>query len=1020
MTEILLNAILHLFAIQSAMAPPSSRGLVREKVAAYLGDHLGLEDLRPYLDLFDMTLEMHGESPREDLRGHVWAVAEGLRSRLPRREQFVVLARFVEISGRCASGEGPESSAPGEEDRLDGDVARALGISETFVEDVRALCGDPLGEGARGENFLSLLPEGVLPKAELGRSLLRPGFGGGFVVLRSEDPGVWFLRASEGEPIFLDNAPLAPSILYQLKPGSVLSNSRRDRIYFAEIAAAFVRPGRDRLIIFEGEHLEFRYPGSADVGLHDFSFSMEGGQMGAIMGGSGAGKSTLLGVLTGCLPLKGGRLLINGLDVAEHAASLEGVVGYVPQDDLLFDDLTVFENLYYSARLCLAHRSDEEIRLRCEELLSELNQSGTRDIKVGNPLEKTISGGQRKRLNIALELIREPSILLLDEPTSGLSSADSRTVLGLLKAQAAKGRLVLAVVHQPSGEIFKLFDRLWIFDEGGRPIYDGPPLGALLHFRTASYRAGSEEYACPHCGAVNPEQLFEIIEEKCVDDDGFPTKERRVSAEEWHRLYLLSSPPLPERRERPSAPEEGRLERPSPLGQFVLFFVRNFRSRAANRGYLMVNLWEPPLLALLAGALFRGAWGGEYVFRENTNLSGYFFMSVVIAAFLGLSISSEEINKDRKILERERLLNLSWGAYTASKVLHLALVSAFQTGVFVLLGHTILEIPDMYLLSWGVLWSTSCCTCMLGLNISAALKSTVAIYILIPILLVPQIMLGGPTIPYDELIRKDAGNRLVPLVAEFMPTRWGYEALLVAHYTQNRFNVNFVDDDNVVRWAEFLEGSYLPEVRGLASYPFLTPPAGEPKELRRQRVAQRLTALGHELRYLERYSGVAPALEDASLDVETYSRDVQRRVGGYLSRVEASIKALREESAQRRRATEDRMRATLGHQGFEELKNRHFNKEVAKLALGVALVDSVVLSGSRLVPQVLPIAWAPENRWGRAHFLAPFKRLGPIVVATPLFDVGMLWVMALLLYIALWGRGLVRRGSLGRRGLRQR
>ena len=284
MTEILLNAILHLFAIQSAMAPLSSRGLVREKVAAYLGDHLGLEDLRPYLDLFDMTLEMHGESPREDLRGHVWAVAEGLRSRLPRREQFVVLARFVEISERCASGEGPGSSAPEEKDRLDDDVARALGISETFVEDVRTLCGDPLGEGVRGENFLSLSPEGVPPEAELGRSLSRPGFGGGFVVLRSEDPGVWFLRASEGEPIFLDNAPLAPSILYQLKPGSVLSNSRRDRIYFAEIAAAFVRPGRDRLIVFEGEHLEFRYPAAPTWGCTISASPWRGGRWGRSWG----------------------------------------------------------------------------------------------------------------------------------------------------------------------------------------------------------------------------------------------------------------------------------------------------------------------------------------------------------------------------------------------------------------------------------------------------------------------------------------------------------------------------------------------------------------------------------------------------------------------------------------------------------------------------------------------------------------------------------------------------------------
>jgi ABC-type multidrug transport system ATPase subunit len=185
------------------------------------------------------------------------------------------------------------------------------------------------------------------------------------------------------------------------------------------------------------------------------------------MGGSGAGKSTLLGILNGQRRPDRGRVLVSGIDLHKEPERLEGVIGYVPQDDLLFEDLSVFDNLYFSACLSLANLNAAERTRRVDAVLTELNQIEIRDLKVGTPLNKTISGGQRKRLNIALELIREPSILFVDEPTSGLSSADSENVMGLLKAQAAKGRLVIAVIHQPFSRIFKMFDTLWVLDSRG-------------------------------------------------------------------------------------------------------------------------------------------------------------------------------------------------------------------------------------------------------------------------------------------------------------------------------------------------------------------------------------------------------------------------------------------------------------------------------------------------------------------------------------------------------------------------
>ena len=201
-------------------------------------------------------------------------------------------------------------------------------------------------------------------------------------------------------------------------------------------------------------------------------------------------------------------------------------------------DLTVRQNLGYSARLCLDNLAPDELGARVEATLAELQQLDIADLKVGSPLEKTISGGQRKRLNIALELIREPAVLFADEPTSGLSSADSLNVMTLLKQQAAKGCLVIVVIHQPSSDIFKLFDSLWILDKGGRPVFAGNPLDALGYFRAAVHQAGVDEFVCPTCGNVNPEQIFDILETRRVDERGHFTEERVMGAQEWHRRYL--------------------------------------------------------------------------------------------------------------------------------------------------------------------------------------------------------------------------------------------------------------------------------------------------------------------------------------------------------------------------------------------------------------------------------------------------------------------------------------------------
>ena len=203
---------------------------------------------------------------------------------------------------------------------------------------------------------------------------------------------------------------------------------------------------------------------------------------------------------------------------------------------LLVEDLTVFQNLYFGAKLCFSDKTEKEIVDLVDETLKDFDLNEARNLKVGTPLNKFISGGQRKRLNIAVELIREPAILFVDEPTSGLSSFDSERIILMLKRQTFKGKLVIANVHQPSSDVYKLFDKLIVMDQGGRVIYQGNPMDAVVYFKHEGQYLKAEESECQCCGNVNTEQILRVIEARVVNEYGKLTRKRKRSAQELYEI----------------------------------------------------------------------------------------------------------------------------------------------------------------------------------------------------------------------------------------------------------------------------------------------------------------------------------------------------------------------------------------------------------------------------------------------------------------------------------------------------
>lgn len=294
-----------------------------------------------------------------------------------------------------------------------------------------------------------------------------------------------------------------------------------------------------------------------------------------------------------------------------------------------------------------------------------------------------------------------------------------------------------------------------MLDHGGFPIYYGNPVDSLVYFKRMVNHINCEEAECLTCGSVKTEEIFNIIEAKVVDEFGNLTNERKMTPQEWNQRYHEQFEEDEEElvvqtQTIPSNP----FVIPDKWKQYAIFFIRDLHSKLTNKQYVLINMLEAPVLATILAFFMRffipGDSGADYVYRENENIPVYIFISVIVALFIGLTVSSEEIIRDKKIRKRESFLNLSRNSYLFSKISIMLMISAIQMMLFVWIGNAILEIQGMTLSYWLILFSACAFANLLGLNISASFNSAKVIYILIPIIIIPQLLFSGIIVKFDR------------------------------------------------------------------------------------------------------------------------------------------------------------------------------------------------------------------------------------------------------------------------------
>lgn len=551
--------------------------------------------------------------------------------------------------------------------------------------------------------------------------------------------------------------PFAAADLVQIGPFRLKAD--------AQTVAVFDTRSKTRLDVID---IIKRVPNRSGVGevtlLDDVDLTIQPNEFIGLLGPSGAGKSTLMDAMNGMRPATKGQILINGLNLYEHLDSFKQSIGYVPQEDIIHRELTVYRTLYYVAKLRLSRDvSDGEIDQIISEVLDVTGLSERRDVLVSQ-----LSGGQRKRVSIAVELITKPSIIYLDEPTSGLDPATEEKIMRLFRQIAESGRTVVLTTH--AMENVKLFDKIVVLMRG-KLIWYGPPMDALKHFKAESFKDLYDKIEAPISqfaggSKAQREEAVEQVANNWRKQFEATPQHRQLIHDPLNKLKGSAPPPVPVKRTGSVTDSLRQLRTLARRYKEVLF---------RDKLNLLILFGQAPIIGLLT-ALVTGA-------KDPRDFP--LFMLSLVAIWFGTSVASREIIRERPVYNRERMVNLGLLPYVGSKLL---VLSAIVTGQCVLLFLTLklLDLlspaiaalrPESAFTMPGYLFGlpqlvvmilTGIVGIMIGLFISAIVKTSEMATSLVPLILIPQLLFAG-------LVGLPTG--LGRVVGAIMPATWSFDEM---------------------------------------------------------------------------------------------------------------------------------------------------------------------------------------------------------------------------------------------------
>lgn len=501
------------------------------------------------------------------------------------------------------------------------------------------------------------------------------------------------------------------------------------------------------------------------------SFSILPGEMVAIMGPSGAGKTSVLTTIAGYTPPSSGGVFLDGLSLYRHYDVFRRAIGYVPQEDVMHRVLTVEEVLYYHARIHFpGEMTDAEIHSRIDTVLEQLDLRHVRTSLIGDEVRRGLSGGQRKRVNVAMELLSQPSLLVLDEPTSGLDARSAYQLIRICRDLASVGRTIVMTIHQPRREAFELFDKLLLLTTGGKLAYFGPTTECKRYFQVSS--------EVPPESAQNPaDYALDVLDP--VDPAFARPKEHweeQYKKSPEFRRFVSARQKKEDLKSARKAAKAGAPSRANPWRQAHTLIRRYALLKWRDRSALAVQVAQAPVIAALAIILF---YQGRFEpIRQQDDITPSLFILAAGAVWFGCSNVAREIVGEKAIFRRERMGSLRAGPYLASKaivqggiiLLQMAILLALVVPVVGLTG----SLPSLLFVPLLAGWSSMA----LGLLISTIARTELQAIQYVPLAVLPQIMLSGILVP----VAGEQATQTASWLSQPILLRWAYGAFLKVEY----------------------------------------------------------------------------------------------------------------------------------------------------------------------------------------------------------------------------------------------
>ncbi|MCX7835591.1 MAG: FHA domain-containing protein [bacterium] len=482
--------------------------------------------------------------------------------------------------------------------------------------------------------------------------------------------------------------------------------------------------------------------------LQDITLAVGPSEFVGLIGPSGAGKTTLMLAINGELQPSEGNVYINGINLHKNLEIFKGLLGYVPQDDIIHRELTVEGSLNYAIRLRYPDLNSDERKQLLEKTLKELDLTASRNVPIGTPEKKGISGGQRKRVNLAQELVADPLVMFLDEPCSGLDPKSDADVMKLLRKLADSGITVVLTTHNITEKNFRYLDKIIVMAEGGMLAYYGPA-----------------NQVCNYFEVSEPEQIFE----KLKTQKSSYWKEKYKTSTFFQTYVHQPLQQWSQYKQTPSGVVAPTPKKTDDSKQVEVLIERNFEVKFRDTLLTAILLFQAPIIGLLIALVFSGVEASPTKpFPMVTPL----FLLVISAIWFGASNAARELVGERAIYQRERKVFLTVGTYLFSKVFTLSILNLIQCILLLAITYGSCDLSGNWLGLLGVLFLVSLCGTALGLLISAISSTVAAAMAFIPIMLIPQVVLGGLMVTLNEM------NGLVKVLAAAMPSRWGFEAVM--------------------------------------------------------------------------------------------------------------------------------------------------------------------------------------------------------------------------------------------------